>query len=235
MFWSEHDDRRLRDLYPRASWDELRSAFSDRTVSSIYKRVHRLGIVRQVVDYTSPEARERARAWSLTGNARRGTSKVIDEVRGGVEGRVCNVCTEWKPIEKFGRHRDCAGGRRLQCTTCEGRRAYRNDPDASIRSVRNWQKNHPEHARALKRAGNRKRHDRKVEGPGVSVDQVRDILEAHDFRCAYCGGEYETLDHVVALARGGLHAPENIVPACKRCNFKKKTKSRSEFLVQLWR
>lgn len=41
-------------------------------------------------------------------------------------------------------------------------------------------------------------------------------------RCVYCGAllapELATLDHVYPLARGGTHAPGNLVTACGRCN-----------------
>jgi 5-methylcytosine-specific restriction endonuclease McrA len=45
-------------------------------------------------------------------------------------------------------------------------------------------------------------------------------------RCAYCGLECERpeMDHVVALAAGGAHSVENVVPACGQCNRKKNAK-----------
>ena len=44
--------------------------------------------------------------------------------------------------------------------------------------------------------------------------------------CWYCGrkvgaGEL-TMDHVVPLSRGGRSTKDNLVPACKKCNIKKK-------------
>lgn len=45
--------------------------------------------------------------------------------------------------------------------------------------------------------------------------------------CHYCGkpvGRRQlTMDHVVALSRGGRSRKGNVVPACKTCNSKKKT------------
>lgn len=44
--------------------------------------------------------------------------------------------------------------------------------------------------------------------------------------CYYCrrkvGRENLTMDHVVPLSRGGRSKKGNIVPACKKCNSKKK-------------
>lgn len=39
--------------------------------------------------------------------------------------------------------------------------------------------------------------------------------------CAYCGAAADTLDHILALARGGVTARANLVPACSSCNLGK--------------
>ncbi|WP_456434260.1 HNH endonuclease [Thermosulfuriphilus sp.] len=45
-------------------------------------------------------------------------------------------------------------------------------------------------------------------------------------RCHYCGRRVHpselTMDHVIPLSRGGVSVKENLVPACKECNTKKK-------------
>ncbi len=56
-----------------------------------------------------------------------------------------------------------------------------------------------------------------------------DILEEHNYRCAYCGVEFEienlpTKDHIIPLSKGGQNTKENIVPACRSCNSKKNNK-----------
>ncbi|TAL43881.1 MAG: HNH endonuclease, partial [Salinibacterium sp.] len=57
----------------------------------------------------------------------------------------------------------------------------------------------------------------------------------HDGKCAYCGAPADTIDHATPLARGGKHAISNLLPACKKCNFTKKTKTREEFMQDLER
>lgn len=47
----------------------------------------------------------------------------------------------------------------------------------------------------------------------------REIFDAWGYDCAYCGGPADTLDHVQPLARGGLTARANLVPACRICNL----------------
>jgi len=44
--------------------------------------------------------------------------------------------------------------------------------------------------------------------------------------CHYCGGffapEVLTMDHLVPISRGGKTSRNNVVPACKDCNSRKK-------------
>lgn len=51
-------------------------------------------------------------------------------------------------------------------------------------------------------------------------------LRQFGFACAYCGATNIVLteDHVVALSKGGSDYISNIVPACRRCNSKKRDK-----------
>jgi len=53
-----------------------------------------------------------------------------------------------------------------------------------------------------------------------------DILETYNYRCAYCGIDFDenTLpvrDHVIPISKGGDNTKENVVPSCVICNSKK--------------
>lgn len=51
---------------------------------------------------------------------------------------------------------------------------------------------------------------------------TRTAIFARDgFRCQYCEGPAETLDHVQPRSRGGGHSWENVVACCRRCNLRK--------------
>lgn len=45
-------------------------------------------------------------------------------------------------------------------------------------------------------------------------------------RCHYCGEQFPpdelTMDHLVPVSRGGKASRNNVVPACKECNNRKK-------------
>ncbi|MEM1186999.1 MAG: HNH endonuclease [Pseudomonadota bacterium] len=53
----------------------------------------------------------------------------------------------------------------------------------------------------------------------------RTLFRRDDHRCLYCGGKFTrsdlTRDHVRPLSRGGSDRWENVVAACKRCNWMK--------------
>lgn len=48
------------------------------------------------------------------------------------------------------------------------------------------------------------------------------------YRCAYCGGRAETIDHVVPRSRGGAHSWQNCVASCAKCNHRKADRMLSE-------
>jgi 5-methylcytosine-specific restriction endonuclease McrA len=68
---------------------------------------------------------------------------------------------------------------------------------------------------------------RKAPGVGVTAQDWQTILESSGNACTYCGTTEKKLelDHVVPLAKGGEHAPHNIVPACHSCNCRKRDRA----------
>lgn len=63
----------------------------------------------------------------------------------------------------------------------------------------------------------------------LTADEWREIMEQHDYHCAYCGKPFSeslpvTQDHVIPLSKGGNHTKDNVVPACKPCNSSKGAK-----------
>ncbi len=54
------------------------------------------------------------------------------------------------------------------------------------------------------------------------------LMHRDRFRCAYCGGKADTVDHVVPRSRGGEHTWENCVACCSTCNHRKADKLLTE-------
>ena len=56
----------------------------------------------------------------------------------------------------------------------------------------------------------------------------RAVFARDGWRCAYCGGLAETIDHVFPRSRGGGHVWENVVAACAKCNHSKGDRTPAE-------
>jgi len=99
---------------------------------------------------------------------------------------------------------------------------YATDPQyraGRLKAVREWGQLYPDR---LKIIDHRRRARLAAVKHTLTADQWEAILAIYKHRCAYCqrGGKM-TMDHVIPLARGGEHSPENVVPACFSCNSRK--------------
>jgi hypothetical protein len=60
----------------------------------------------------------------------------------------------------------------------------------------------------------------------------RTLFRRDDHRCLYCGLQFSrmelTRDHVLPTSRGGIDRWENVVAACKRCNWQKDNRTPEE-------
>lgn len=63
----------------------------------------------------------------------------------------------------------------------------------------------------------------------------RTVFHRDAFRCQYCGGPAENLDHVIPKSQGGLHTWENVVACCRRCNTRKGGRTPGEAGLSLTR
>jgi 5-methylcytosine-specific restriction endonuclease McrA len=63
----------------------------------------------------------------------------------------------------------------------------------------------------------------------------RAVFARDGSRCQYCGAAAESIDHVVPRSRGGEHAWENVVAACKACNTRKRDRMLADTTMSLGR
>lgn len=61
----------------------------------------------------------------------------------------------------------------------------------------------------------------------------RAVFARDGHKCQYCGAEAESIDHVVPKSRGGGHSWDNVVAACRACNFHKKDRLLEEIGMRL--
>lgn len=108
-----------------------------------------------------------------------------------------------------------------------------NHPERLADSQRKFNAAHPERRRAIgKKWDDANRHARRLHAHTrrarktgkVSRDIAQKLLRLQRGKCACCGrrvGHKYELDHVVALARGGIHDDSNLQILCPKCNRKK--------------
>ncbi len=109
---------------------------------------------------------------------------------------------------------------------------YWNDPEAWLRYQRAWRQANLDRARQYVRLSG---HRRRIGSGGASFthDEWQLMLATLGGRCVYCGAtEKLEMEHRTPLSRGGTNSIENIAPACRRCNRRKRTKTEDEF--RLW-
>lgn len=63
----------------------------------------------------------------------------------------------------------------------------------------------------------------------------RAVFARDSWMCQYCGGTAENVDHVIPRSRGGEHAWENVVAACRRCNSRKENRLAHDVGMKLMR
>lgn len=125
--------------------------------------------------------------------------------------RRCVFCGRIKDLEEFPRNgvdKDGAPVYRQDCKTCYNirRKANRN------------RKAHSDFIGSQKRRGE--------ETPDFTHQDWKNCLIYFGGTCAYCGktprkNERLTKDHLVPVVKDGLTTPDNIVPACSKCNSSK--------------
>jgi hypothetical protein len=105
---------------------------------------------------------------------------------------------------------------------------YRNNREKLLEYQSNYRKNDPERNNNYKR----RRRARVNNLPdSLTVEQWHEILEKHNYSCAYCGATDVALEreHKMPACKGGGYTADNIVPACPRCNRRKQTMTDEEF------
>ena len=76
-----------------------------------------------------------------------------------------------------------------------------------------------------------------LQSDGTLTPAAVQQLFASATTCPYCGQNFErrdkTLDHVIALARGGKHSVRNALICCRSCNARKQAKELAQWLAEI--
>lgn len=96
------------------------------------------------------------------------------------------------------------------------------NPEILKAGHKRWMQNNREHVRLY----NQKKRAEKKQATicEISVEQLMGRMSVFGNKCAYCGGKFEHIDHVIPLSKGGPHCLSNLRPACASCNSSKHAK-----------
>lgn len=110
-----------------------------------------------------------------------------------------------------------------------GRNRWRTNPEVRAKQ-RMWRRANPLRLRAY--AAQHRAWKRAAAGKFSGADWKSTVSDFNG-RCAYClkPGPLE-IEHMTPLSRGGRHAADNIVPACRSCNASKYTSTPLEWLAR---
>lgn len=137
--------------------------------------------------------------------------------------KLCTQCGFFRPFDEMAPDRRAKDGRRSVCR--EHRRAYdrtryQKNPEATLAQQRQYRQENP--GRQWLRGY--KRRARKYGLTPVWQLLTREaITDCWGGTCYYClNGAFEQIDHFVAVAAGGHHTIDNVVPCCTDCNVLKR-------------
>lgn len=164
--------------------------------------------------------------------------------------RTCTRCEEEKPFELFSKRKASRDGLHHYCKTCaseyhkewyarnreriqEKSREYaRSHPEYNRSKTAKWVKDNPERAKeGWKKSKERRREREKTAKVKTRVDR-KGVWEKQNGKCGICGElidmavkhpdpKSRSIDHIVALSKGGLHTEENIQFTHFQCNLYK--------------
>ena len=155
-----------------------------------------------------------------------GPTKHVDE-------KTCSQCQQVLPVDAFYMNRLAADWRESACKPCKlalNAATYAANPRKHRALVQRWEKQNRDKVRGYVKQRRAKRKNASVSD--LTEQEWLTLLAANGNACAFCGsGDDLTQDHAVPLSRGGEHTLTNIIPACRSCNSRKRTRTALEFLL----
>ena len=145
--------------------------------------------------------------------------------------KQCFKCGRVLPIEQFSKDKRSKDGLNNICRKCDYE--YKRSEKGKLVNAKARAKYNKS---AKGKKTNRKRREWEKQGNGFTDIQWGSCLQFFNYECAYSGkpldGQDVEVEHIVALANGGVHEIWNICPAIAKYNSSKKDKDMLEWYTQ---
>jgi 5-methylcytosine-specific restriction endonuclease McrA len=160
-----------------------------------------------------PEVKEKRRMQSRSESGKRNKAKYEATKKG--------KATRLKAIKRYCQSLKGKANRRMN----DEKRRY-NPYRVALHKEYHKKYTQTEKGKAMTAMRNARRRAWMTDTPNLlTAAQWLQVLKDNHYRCHYCGTDGKmTLDHVIPLSKGGKHTIDNVVPACPRCNSKKRDK-----------
>lgn len=167
-----------------------------------------------------------------TGQGRR-AKFATDDLQAGV--KTCRRCLKPLPVEEFDRSK--SGSYAPRCRPCGYAYLVERVGKEVLQARRSASRaKSPEKYKLSKRQAEHLRRARAQSTGGNACKATLACILLAD-SCTYCGhsvpADGRTADHIVPLCSGGRHEAENLVMACRSCNFRKQGMSLERFQLRL--
>lgn len=172
--------------------------------------------------------------------------------------KQCSKCNEQKPLTEYHRDKYSKDGYVQRCKSCiqkktkqwleinrernkeTCRNRYKENPEPYKARSNNWAKANPEWKAQTNRIyqinnphiyrdTKQRRKIRKAQNGEYTIT-AKELQKLYSSPCFYCGSKTNIqADHVIPIARGGVHGISNLVPACQSCNASKRERTITEW------
>lgn len=168
--------------------------------------------------------RERQRRWY-----RENRDKVLEQSRRWAQANPDKVRARWRRWQEANPDKVREAQRRYNERNPDRQKPWREaNPDKVSEYTRRWSQANRD--KVAEKARRRRAQRAAALTIPFTTEQLAERMAFWGDRCWMCGGDYDTVDHVIPLAEGGPHCLSNCRPACRSCNSAKGVRHWSEFI-----
>lgn len=122
----------------------------------------------------------------------------------------------YKKVQVAGQKKVESGLNAIKC-----REQYEKHKVKRTAELKAYQLANPEKVTAWKKAY---KHRKRAAVGTYTIEQLQGRIDYYGAKCWICSADYEAIDHVKPLSKGGTNWPANLRPICNMCNRRKAAK-----------